>query len=206
MHTDVRVGIAKFDTKRATCTVRSPPFLSNSLLFPNPLSTGYRLLDSQPRDTSEVSSFSQSHDSSEVSTISLLSAPSSWSPSTGTLETNDLTFDYPNFMSTPISQQRNLEGSSGGDISGGDILGSAVTARRLTPRVEKVTVRCLTPRIAEREGPDIRPSPSTSRIKVTRSLGISPPLPMAPPFILAADRQVSTVPDPTVTNSKACSH
>ncbi|KAG1737247.1 hypothetical protein EDB19DRAFT_1829673 [Suillus lakei] len=253
--------IAKFNMKCATHTVRSPPFLSNLLLFPNPLSTGYRLLDSQPHNTSEVSSFSQSHDSSEVSTISLLSAPSSWSPSTGTLETNNLTFDDPNFMSTPISQQRNLEGSSGGDISGGDILGSAVTVRCLMPHIEKVSARCLTPRIAEREGldvcpspsmsrikvnwslgisppppmappfilaadhhqqvstapdltvteregPDVHPSPLTSRIKVNQSLGISPPLPMAPPFILAADhhQQVSTAPDPAVTNSKACSH
>ncbi|KAG1820595.1 uncharacterized protein BJ212DRAFT_1478696 [Suillus subaureus] len=101
-------------------------------------------------------------------------------------------------MSTPISQQRNLRTSSKSDISRGAILDSVVTVRHLMPH------------ITEKESLDISPPlPLMLRIAKIKSLDISPPLPMAPPFIIAAQpdhrQQVSTAPDPTVPNSKACS-
>ncbi|KAG1836472.1 hypothetical protein DFJ58DRAFT_846948 [Suillus subalutaceus] len=92
-----------------------------------------------------------------------------------TLDIHNLTFDNPNFMSTPISQQCNLRTSSQSDISGGAILDSAMI------------MRCSMLRITEKESLDICPPLlSTSHItKKTKSLDISPPLPMAPPFIMA---------------------
>lgn len=191
MYTDVHVGIAKLNTKHAPHAVRSP-VLSNSLLFPNPPSTGYSLPESQPRDGREVSSFSQLQDVSSFSLLSTTNTSTSWSPSS-----ENLTFDNPNFVSTPTSQQLNLETSSKSDISGGAILGSAVTVRRLRPRTtEKHST-------LEKESLVIRPR----SLRVAKLLDISPPPPTPPPFIVAArpDQQSSTVTEPTVPNSKVCS-